>query len=203
MWQPPLPNNGKVRVQISTDIFTEFFLDHYSTLNIAPLIENEYSKFYLNSMTVNGNSTVLMPKLYLDEYITDVKLYYSQIDEFEIFGGVVESYGHLSFLNYLPQLAPANRNVNSFPRSFNYKGIKIGMTSIHQEVLTYSVDLDKEDLVIWKNGIKFTGRLNRDKKFNLDGFTLVIFDFIKAEFYGELLPAEQIDDYIELKPKGV
>ena len=203
MWQSPLPNNGKVRVGISTDITTEFFLDHYSTLNIAPVIEKESKKLYLYDMTVNGNSTVPVPKLYLDEYITDVKLNYNQIDEFEIFGGVVESYGHLSFANYLPQLAPPNCNVNSFPRSFIYKGIKIGMTSIHQEILTYSVDLDKEDLVIWKNGIKFTGRLNRDKKLNLDGFIIVIFDFIKAEFYGKLLPAEQIDDYIELKPKGV
>ena len=202
MWQPPLPNNGKVRVEISANVTSTVFLDHYVTLNISPFIEVENVKLYLYSMIVNGNSTVLMPKLYLDEYITDVQLNYYQIDEVEIFGGVVESYGHLSFVNYLPQFAPPNWNVNSFPRSFIYKGIKIGATSIHQEVLTYSVDLDKEDLVIWKNGIKFTGRLNRDKKFNIDGFTLVIFDFIKAEFYGELLPVEQIDDYVELKPKG-
>ena len=202
MWYPSLPNKGKVRVEIHSNVSTTVFLDHYVTLNISLFTEFENVKLYLYSMTVNGNSTVLMPKLYLDEYITDVQLNYSQIDELEIFGGVVESYGHLPFVNYLPQLAPPNRNVNSFPRSFIYKGIKIGTTSIHQEVLTYSVDLDKEDLVIWKNGIKFTGRLNRDKKFNVDGFTLVYFDFIKAEFYGELLPTEQIDDYIELKPKG-
>ena len=203
MWYPSLPNKGKVRVEIHSNVSTTVFLDHYVTLNISLFTEFENVKLYLYSMTVNGNSTVLMPKLYLDEYITDVQLNYVQIDEFEIFGGVVESYGHLSFVYYLQQLAPTNGNVNSFPRSFIYKGIKIGATSIHQEVLTYSVDLDKEDLVIWKNGIKFTGRLNRDKKLNIDGFTLVIFDFIKAEFYGELLPVKRIDDYIELKPKGV
>ena len=202
MWQPPLPTNGKVRVVISTDVSTEFFLDHYSTLNISPLIELENIKCYLYSMKVNGNNTVLMPKLYLDEYITDVQLDYSQIDEGEIFGFVAESYGDISFVNYLPQLAPANRNFNSFPRSFIYKGIKLGTISVPKEVLTYSVDLDKEDLEVWRNGIKFTGRLNRDNKINFDGFTIVFFDFIKAEFYGELLPPKIIDDYIELKPKG-
>ena len=143
-----------------------------------------------------------MPKLYLDEYITDVLLDYYAIDIDDIFGFVAESYGDLSFVNYLPQLATTNRNVNSFPRSFIYKGIKIGTTSIRQKVLTYSVDLDKEDLEVWENGIKFTGRLNRDKKLNIGGTTFVTFDFIKAEFYGELLPAKEIDDYVELKPKG-
>ena len=202
MWQPHLPNNGKVRVRISADITTEFFLDHYSTLNIAPVIEKESNKLYLYNMTVNGNGTVPVPKLYLDEYITDVKLNYNQIDEFEIFGSVVESYGDMSFVNYLPQLTTTNFNFNSFPRAFIYKGIKLGTISVPQEVLTYPVDLDKEDLEVWINGIKFTGRLNRDKKFSLDGFTFAYFDFIKAEFYGELLPVKQIDDYVELKPKG-
>ena len=199
MWQPPLPNKGKVKVTIFTGVTDIKFFDTYDTLDISAVINNEW---VLDKLYINGKVVIPMPKLYLDEYITDVELNYMTIDVTNIFGFVIESYGHLSFVNYLPQLAPPNRNVNSFPRSFIYKGIKIGTTSIHQEVLTYSVDLDKEDLVIWKNGIKFTGRLNRDNKFNVDGFTVVSFDFIKAEFYGELLPAEQIDDYVELKPKG-
>ena len=199
MWQPPLPNKGKVKVTIFTGVTDFKFFDTYDTLDISPVI---YGERFLDKLYINGKAVTPMPKLYLDEYITDVLLDYSQINGLDIFGYVVESYGHLSFVNYLPQLAPVNRNFNSFPRSFIYKGIKIGATSIHQEVLTYSVDLDKEDLVIWKNGIKFTGRLNRDNKFNIDGFTVVSFDFIKAEFYGQLLPAEEIDDYIELKPKG-
>ena len=199
MWQPPLPNKGKVKVTIFTGVTDFKFFDTYDTLDIAAVIDGAW---YLSNMYINGKAVTPMPKLYLDEYITDVLLDYAILEEVEIFGFVIESYGHLSFVNYLPQLAPPDRNVNSFPRSFIYKGIKIGTTSIYQEVLTYSVDLDKEDLVIWKNGIKFTGRLNRDKKFNIDGFTVDSFDFIKAEFYGELLPPKIIDDYIELKPKG-
>ena len=200
MWYPPLPNKGKVRVVIETSNSDVKFFDTYGTLDIAAVIDGAW---YLTDMYINGSFVTPTPKLYLDEYITEVKLIYFALDEIEIFGFVIEGYGDISFVNYLPQLATANSNLNSFPRAFIYKGIKFGTISVPQKVLTYSVDLDKEDLVIWKNGIKFTGRLNRDNKFNLDGFTFVSFDFIKAEFYGELLPVEHIDDYIELKPKGV
>ena len=199
MWQPPLPNKGKVKVTIFRGVTDIKFFDTYDTLDISPVI---YGAWYLTDMYINGKAVTPMPKLYLDEYITDVLLDYNTIDITVIFGFVIEGYGDISFVNYLPQFAPANSNLNSFPRAFIYKGIKFGTISVPQKVLTYSVDLDKEDLVIWKNGIKFTGRLNRDNKFNVDGFTLVSFDFIKAEFYGELLPAEHIDDIIELKPKG-
>ena len=199
MWQPPLPNKGKVRVEIITSDTDVKFFDTYDTLDIAAVIDGAW---YLSDMYINGLLVTPVPKIYLDEYITDIILNYNPIDEFEIFGSVVESYGDMSFVNYLPQLTDANFNFNSFPRAFIYKGIKLGTISVPKEVLTYPVDLDKEDLETWRNGIKFIGRLNRNKKFNLDGFTLVCFDFIKAEFYGELLPAEQIDDYIELKPKG-
>ena len=199
MWQPPLPNKGKVKVTIFTGVTDVKFFDTYDTLDISAVIDNGW---VLDKLYINGKAVTPVPKLYLDEYITEVKLIYITLDEIEIFGFVIEGYGDISFVNYLPQLAPVNSNLNSFPRAFIYKGIKFGTISVHQKVLTYSGDLDKEDLVIWKNGIKFTGRLNRDNKFNVDVFTLVSFDFIKAEFYGELLPAEQIDDYVELKPKG-
>ena len=200
MWQPPLRNIGKVKVTRFTDITDSKFFDTYDTLDISPLIDGNW---VLDKMYINGNAVTPMPKLYLDEYITDVILVYQLLDPMEIFGFVIEGIKDISFENYLPQLAPPNRNVNSFPRSFIYKGIKFGTISVPQEVLTYSVDLDKEDLEIWKNGIKLTGRLNRDRKFNIGGFTAVDFDFIKAEFYGELLPTKVINDYIELKPKGV
>ena len=198
MWQSPLPNKGKVRVEIITGYTVVKFFDTYDMLDIAAVIGG----YYLHTLSINGLPVKSTPKLYLDEYITDVQLNYATLDEIEIFGFVIESYGDMSFVNYLPQLAPANTHLNSFPRAFIYKGIKLGMISLPQEVLTYSVDLDKEDLEVWENGIKFTGRLNRDRKFNNDGFTALSFDFIKAEFYGELLPAERIDDYVELKPKG-
>lgn len=45
-------------------------------------------------------------------------------------------------------------------------------------------------------------RLNLDDIETVYRYTWAYFDIIKAEFYGELLPAEKIDDYIELKPKG-
>ena len=200
MWQPPLPNKGKVKVTIFTGVTDIKFFDTYDTLDISAVINNEW---VLDKLYINGKVVIPMPKLYLDEYITEVKLIYLTLDEIEIFGFVIEGYGDISFLNYLPQLAPANSNLNSFPRAFIYKGIKFGTISFPQKVLTYSVDLDKEALVIWKNGIKFTGRLNRDNKFNVDFISFVFFDIIKAEFYGELLPPKEIDDYVELKPKGV
>lgn len=199
MWQPPLPNKGKVRVDIFTGYSHIKFFDTYDTLDISAVIDDGW---VLDKLYINGKAVTPVPKLYLDEYITDVVLDYMTLDSLDIFGFVIEAYGDISFVNYLPQLAQKKSNFNSFPRAFIYKGIKFGTISVPQKVLTYSVDLDKEDLVIWKNGIKFTGRLNRDSKMELEGFTLVSFDFIKAEFYGELLPAEQIDDYVELKPKG-
>ena len=199
MWQPPLPNKGKVRVTIFTGITDTKFFDTYDTLDISPIIDGTR---FLSKLYINGNAVIPMPKLYLDEYITDVLLDYATLDSVDIFGFVIEGNKDISLENYLPQLTANHSNFNSFPRAFIYKGIKLGMISIPQEVLAYPVDLDKEDLVIWKNGIKFTGRLNRDRKFDLGNFTAVRFDFIKAEFYGELLPAEKIDDYIELKPKG-
>ena len=199
MWQPPLPNNGKVRVRISADISTEFFLDHYSTLNIAPVIEKESNKFYLYKMTVNGKYTVPVPKLYLDEHINEVELDYSG-DATNFVPAVLAGVGDISIENYLPQIG--GTDIISFPTGRIYKGFKLGAYEIDQPVFAFPVDLDKEDFEIWKNGIKFTLRLNRDFKYTQDFISFVIFDIIKAEFYGELLPAKRIDDYVELKPKG-
>lgn len=69
VWYPALPNKGKVRVEIQSNVSTTVFLDHYVTLNISLFIEFENNKLYLYRMIVNGNSTVLKPKLYLDEYV--------------------------------------------------------------------------------------------------------------------------------------
>lgn len=200
MWQPALPNNSKVRVEIIGGVGSTVFLDHYVTLNIAPFIEEEGGNLYLDFMSVNGNDTVSVPKLYLDEHINDVALHYTT-DETAFISPVLAGIGDISVENYLPQISSSD--IISFPRGRIYKGLKLGGYKIDQPVFAFPVDLDKEDFEIWHKGLKFTVRLNRDTKITQGSISAVFFDIIKAEFYGELLPPERIDDYIELKPKGV
>ena len=199
MWQPPLPNNGKVRVVINAGLSTIVFLDHYVTLNIAPFIESDNVKFYLDNMSVNGTNTVPVPKLYLDEYINYIELNYSN-DVTNFVPPVLAGIRDISVENYLPQIGTSD--IISFPRGRIYKGIKLGGFKIDSPVFAFPVDLDKEDFEIWKNGLKFTIRLNREFKLTEGFISAVYFDIIKAEFYGELLSPERIDDYVELKPKG-
>lgn len=202
MWYPPLPNNGDVRVNIKVgDTQTFYFLDHYHTLNIEPFVERYGNKYYLTDMLVNGKYIICTPKLYLDKYIKVVELQYNEIMPDGI-GIVIERLDDMSFRNYLPQFGYISF-AYSFPRLSNYKGIKFGEETLDDDINAFPVDLDKEDFEVWKNGIKYTLHLNRDNKVEEAGAVSVFFDIIKAEFYGELLPAEQIDDYIELKPKGV
>ena len=198
MWYPSLPNNGKVKVTISImNNDTVYFLDHYHTLNIEPFVERDGNKYYLSTILVNTESIICTPKLYLDKYIDNVTVVYR---EFSV-GGVIDSALGVSFANYLPQIGDLFTKY-SFPRTSIYKGIKIGLETINANIFAFPVDLDKEDFEIWYNGIKYTLHLNRDNKVDNNGIVVSLFDIIKAEFYGELLPAERIDDYIELKPKG-
>ena len=200
MWQPPLPNNGKVKVTMNINgNDTVYFLDHYHTLNIEPFVEDNGNKNYLVGMFVNEEFVISTPKLYLDEHINEVLLYYELLSTLP---GVIESIDGVSFTNYLPQFSIGLEYV-SFPRASEYKGIKFGQRTLEADIYAFPVDLDKEDFEIWFYGIKLTLRLNRDKKVDNNGEVESLFDIIKAEFYGELLPAEEIDDYIELKPKGV
>ena len=201
VWQPPLPNNGEVRVNISVgDTTTFYFLDYYNLLNIEPFVERDGNKYYLTGMLVNGIYIICTPKLYLDKYIKVVALVYKEIIPDDV-GLVLERLGDMSFRNYLPQFGDLSFYY-SFPRTNIYKGIKFGEEILDGNMTAFPVDLDKEDFEVWKNGIKFTLHLNRDNKVEEDGVAYSLFDIIKAEFYGQLLPAEQIDDYIELKPKG-
>ena len=201
MWYPPLPNNGKVRVTImSVDTETVYFLDHYHTLNIEPFVEHNGNKYYLIYMVVNGEDIILTPKLYLDKYINTVILVYYELIRDDL-GFVLESSDDVSFTNYLPQIGTLYFDY-SFPRTYIYTGIKFGQKTLERVTTAFPVDLDKEDFEVWRNGIKFTLHLNRDNNEVVDGVGVAFFDIIKAEFYGELLPAEHIDDYIELKPKG-
>ena len=180
---------------------TDYFLAHYHTLNIEPFIEHNGNKRYLFYILVNGEDIICTPKLYLDKYINTVELgYYEIIPEY--IGFVLEDEGYIPFKDYLPQIGALFFDY-SFPRTYIYKGIKLGEEILDADIVAFPVDLDKEDFGVWINGIKYTLHLNRDNKVDNYDKVVSLFDIIKAEFYGELLPPEHIDDYVELKPKGV
>ena len=180
------------------DSETVYFLDHYHMLNIEPFVEYNGNKNYLVVMFVNEEPVISTPKLYLDEHINEVLLDYEMISELP---GVIESIDGVSFTNYLPQFGIGLEYI-SFPRASEHKGIKFGQETLEGDIYAFPVDLDKEDFEIWLYGIKLTLHLNRDNKvYNYDN-VVSLFDIIKAEFYGELLPPEHIDDYVELKLKG-
>ena len=202
MWQPPLPNRDKVKVTICVDENESvYFLDHYHTLNIEPFVEYEGEKAYLNYFDINDKFTSATSKLYLDEYINEVNLEY-ETDTGDVVGGVAVRYKGISLEGYFPQVGFTPDDV-TFPRGCVYHGVKIGALTYPGDMLVFPVDLDKEDFEIWNCGIKFTVRLNREKIYKGYSYDYNRFDILKAEFYGELLPAEYIDDVIELKPKGV
>ena len=201
MWFPPLPNNDKVKVTILSGSSATYYFDHYRTLNIEPFIEYNGNKHYLVVMFVNEEFVISTPKLYLDEHINDVVLFYRNLEKDEL-GYVLENLYDFSFTGYLPQVGQLFVS-GSFPRASIYKGVKLGQKTLDSEVFAFPVDLDKEDFEAGINGLKLTLHLNRDNKEVFEDEVKVYFDIIKAEFYGKLLPAEQIDDYIELKPKGV
>ena len=203
MWYPPLPDKPKVEVVVSITpelYYKIYYLEHYHTLNIEPFVEHNGNKRYLAYILVNGEDIVCTPKLYLNKDINTVELGYIEIRPEDI-GFVYEDEGYIPFKDYLPQIGALFFDY-SFPRTYNYKGIKFEQENLDADILAFPVDLDKEDFEVWRNGIKFTLHLNRDNKVEEDGVVSAFFEIIKAEFYGKLLPAEKIDDYIELKPKG-
>ena len=204
MWQPPLPNRDKVKVTICVDENESvYFFDHYTTLNYELFVECEGEKAYLNYLGINGKSAsdLATSKLYLDEYINEVDLEYNT-DTLDVVGGVAVRYKGISLEDYFPLIGSTPSDI-TFPRGCIYHGVKIGALTYPGEMLVFPVDLDKEDFEIWNCGIKFTVRLNREKIHKGYGFDYACFDILKAEFYGKLFPAEHIDDYIVLKPKGV
>lgn len=201
VWFPPLPNKDKVEVIISLHGDYIFYYDRYTTLDIAANIGDSY----LNYMYINGNKVVATPKLYLDDNINGVYIHYISGDLSKIFyWRVLISNGTTSFIDYLPQVGHIGLEIDkySFPRGYEYEGIRIGKDLIWQSVFAYPVDLFKEDFEIWRNGIKYTVRLNLDNTQKIGEFTWAYFTIVKAEFYGELLPSEWKGDFIELKPKG-
>ena len=215
MWFPSLPNKSKVKItyDISGGIIEEIeetviFCDRYKILDILPFNEFYGITFYLGAMKINGKDVTPVSKLYLDEFINEVYLDYSIYDGVESLGRVLGVYNNNAikeFRNYLPQIGDFLGD-SSFPRGSFYKGYisKGSLTDSH--IFAFPVNLKEENFEIYRNGIKFTVHLNTSRKYSIDtpsGTNYYYgFDIIKAEFYGELLPPEEIDDYVELKPKG-
>lgn len=151
-------------------------------------------------MVINGNGVPPTPLLFLDELINEVQLSYIG-DKLDLLGGVVQQFGDISLNNLMPQLITGGGLI-SFPQACRYKGVKAGALKVNIKLVACPVDLDEVDFEIWKNGVKFTVRVNRNRTVKYGGITIALFDIIKAEFYGKLLPSKYVDDYVELKPKG-
>lgn len=207
-----MPNKGKVK--ITYDIFsgqipeikpTVIFCDRYKTLDISPFNEVNDMIFYLGAMKINGKDVTPVSKLYLDESINEVYLDYSIFNGILSLGRVLMEHNKNRYEYYFPQIGDFLGD-SSFPRGSFYKGyiFKNSLTDSH--IFAFPVNLKEKDFEIYRNGIKFTVHLNTSRKYNIDTPTgtnyYYGFDIIKAEFYGELLPPEEIDDYVELKPKG-
>lgn len=179
---------------------TVYFFEHYRTLNIEPFVEYNGEKFYLIYIRVNDKEIIGTPKLYLDKYINEIFIVYFPNGS-DITGSILLGVDDISLKDYFPIVGGIPYDT-SFPRGQLYKGLKIGEVTDSHTLFAFPVDLYKEDFEIWTNGIKYTVRPNLDNIETVYNYTWAYFDIIKAEFYGELLPAEKIDDYIELKPKG-
>ena len=205
-----MPNKGKVK--ITYDILggiieeieeTVIFCDRYKTLDILLFNEIDGVTFYLGAMKINGKDVTPVSKLYLDEFINEVYLDYSIYDGIESLGRVLDTY---RFRNYIPQIGDFLGD-SSFPRGSFYKGYIFKNSVTDSHIFAFPVNLEEEDFEIYRNGIKFTAHINTSRKYPIDTPTgtnyYYGFDIIKAEFYGELLPPEEIDDYVELKSEGV
>ena len=212
MWFPPLPNRGKVK--ITYDIFsgelpeikpTVIFCERYKILDISLFNKVYDMTFYLGAMKINGKDVTPVSKLYLDESINEVYLDYSIYNGVESLGRVLIQDDTSIYENYVPQIG-AFLGESSFPRGCFYKGYIYKNSLTDSPIFAFPVNLYEEDFEIWRNGIKFTVHLNTEYKYPVGttGNDLFYgFDIINAEFSGELLSPEKIDDYVELKRKGV
>ena len=206
MWQPPLPNSGKVEVIYNYLIVNgkevHFEIERYKTLVIRPILTYEGTRCRFIRLSINGVSSTPTPMLFLDENVSNVTITYVVLDSSE-FGAVVDGIIPLglSLENYLPQLGSAILGYKSIPRGTVYAGVIIEGTSFDQSVFAFPVDLDKNEFKVELNSVIFTLRLNRSNKIKFGEFNVCLFDVIKAEF-GEGLPQSVSDSFVELKPKG-
>lgn len=206
MWQPPLPNNGKVKVRYryaSSRVEVENFeIEHYKTLVIRPIRMYQGIQFRFLSLYIDNKVTNPTPMLFLDENVSEVVINYGVLDSLD-FGSVIDEIisAGISLENYLPQLSFPIINYKTIPRGTIYEGVIFNGISSDLTVFAFPVDLDKNEFKMELNSVIFTLRLNRSKKIKENDLSFCLFDLIKAEF-GEGLPHSYSELSVELKPKG-
>ena len=205
MWQPPLPNNGKVKVRYAFygEKPEDFEIERYKTLVIRPIRTYQGTQWRFLSLFIDNVLTNPTPMLFLDENVSEVVINYALFD-FIDFGLIIDSIKSTGIWlkNYLPQVGFAPPNYKSIPRGTFYKGIILNGTSFDIPVFVFPVDLDKNEFKVELNSVIYTLRLNRSNRIENDkNFRFCLFDLIKAQF-GEGLPSLHSESYVELKPKG-
>lgn len=207
VWQPPLPNIGKVEVIYSYDTVDgtkkeHFEIERYKSLVIRPTITYKGTVYRFKRLLINDIRSAATPMLFLDENVSTVFITYVTLSDFD-FGGVVEENisGKVSLENYLPQLGNVILGKKTIPRGIVYEGVIFEGASVNIFAFAFPVDLDKKDFKVEVDSVIFTLRLNRRNKIKYGDFRLCLFDVIKAQF-GEGLPYLHSESFVELKPKG-
>ena len=205
MWQPPLPNNGKVKVRYAYyhDKPEDFEIERYKTLVISPIRDYQGTRWRFLGLFIDNVPTNPTPMLFLDENISEVVIHYTPLD-FAEFGAIIDMIksGGIWLKNYLPQVASVGFNYKSIPRGTIYKGFIVEGTSFDMRVFVFPVDLDKNEFKVELDSVIYTLRLNRYNTSERGKFRYCFFDLIKAQF-GEGLPPLYSESYVELKRKGV
>ncbi len=203
MWQPPLPNIGKVEVIYSFNREQEHFeIERYKSITIRPICIYNGIQYRFKSLVINGAGSDPTPMLFLGKNVYKVIINYVVLDTTE-FGFVVDEVisAGISFENYLPQLCVPITGYKTIPRCTVYTGAIFEGMQFDTYVIAFPVDLDKNEFKVELNSVIFTLRLNRSKKIKLEDFRICTFDVIKAEF-GEGLQQSFSESFVELKPKG-
>ena len=207
MWQPPLPNNGKVkliyRYSISDVKVEQFEIERYKTLVIRPTLSYQGIACRFLSLYIDNKRTNPTPMLFLDENVSVVVINYGVLDSLDL-GFVIDEIisAGISLENYLPQLSFPIIDYKTIPRGIVYNGVIFEGTSFDQPVFAFPVDLDKNEFKTELDSVIFTLRLNRSNKIKIGEFNVCLFNVIKAEF-GEGLQQLYSESFVELKPKGV
>lgn len=209
MWQPPLPNNGKVKVIYRYLIpgesieLEDFEIERYKTLVIRPIRVYQGTQWRFLGLFIDNVLTNPTPMLFLDENVSEVVINYALLDlaEFGVIVDMIKSTG-IWLKNYLPQVGFVNPDCKTIPRGTFYNGIILEGTSFDIPVFVFPVDLDKNEFKVELNSVIYTFKLNRYNRIeNVEEFRFCLFNLIKAQF-GEGLSPLHSESYVELKPKG-